>query len=559
MIKVKLKELSKRLNKSISEISNDTGLNRNTISALINEKVDGIRFDTLEKLQRAYKIRLDDILEMEILVEPENEKLYTQEGEIVPFTAWFPFLSLNSMPSEYFGEGFGKAYGYFKNDYMTNYWNENAMFRVSKYVYEEYSNPKKLEKLFKLFLIHADSLENIYHNSSDKITLSMDNDELVMYCSQLFKIHKKFWQYSCFIDGFDSGFDYQKINDISKKYNLSAEDISALTIPSKITFGSERILMMLEIVKKISRKKIKEQMLDKFLDNFIETDPQIASYRRNFDYYKSNYAHIDHITNNEIKEEIKNYLNNRDLLNGEYFKLKNYSRNHSKKIKRILSRLRLKQNPLFFFNQLTYWREYRKKINLMSFHIYENVLAAIEAKTGIPRAYLKYLSFEEVENALKGLISLQVLKERREKGMVIIFEKDKYKILIGKEADSFKEELDLKVEVKTKSKQMIISGQVASQGYAKGIARIILNKNDFGKFREGEVLVTGMTKPEFVPLMKMAIAIVTNEGGITCHAAIVSRELGKPCIIGTKNATEIIKDGDLVEVRAHHGTIRILK
>jgi pyruvate,water dikinase len=65
-----------------------------------------------------------------------------------------------------------------------------------------------------------------------------------------------------------------------------------------------------------------------------------------------------------------------------------------------------------------------------------------------------------------------------------------------------------------------------------------------------------MTRPDYVPAMKKAAAIVTNEGGITCHAAIVSRELGIPCIIGTKIATEVFKDGDVVEVNANHGWVR---
>ncbi|MEY2664432.1 MAG: hypothetical protein RIT04_240, partial [Candidatus Parcubacteria bacterium] len=78
-------------------------------------------------------------------------------------------------------------------------------------------------------------------------------------------------------------------------------------------------------------------------------------------------------------------------------------------------------------------------------------------------------------------------------------------------------------------------------------------------FEDGSVLVTSMTRPEFVPLMKKAIAIVTDEGGITCHAAIVSRELKKPCIIGTKVATQVLKDGDMVEVDANSGIVRILK
>ena len=65
-----------------------------------------------------------------------------------------------------------------------------------------------------------------------------------------------------------------------------------------------------------------------------------------------------------------------------------------------------------------------------------------------------------------------------------------------------------------------------------------------------------MTRPDYIIGIKKAAAIVTNEGGITCHAAIVSRELGIPCIIGTKIATEVFKDGDLVEVNANHGVVK---
>ena len=68
--------------------------------------------------------------------------------------------------------------------------------------------------------------------------------------------------------------------------------------------------------------------------------------------------------------------------------------------------------------------------------------------------------------------------------------------------------------------------------------------------------MTPMTRPEFLPLMKKAKAIITDEGGITCHAAIVSRELGIPCIIGTKIATKVLKDNDLVEVDAEKGIVR---
>jgi len=86
-----------------------------------------------------------------------------------------------------------------------------------------------------------------------------------------------------------------------------------------------------------------------------------------------------------------------------------------------------------------------------------------------------------------------------------------------------------------------------------------MNEKEFNKMNEGDILVTSMTRPEYVPLMWKSSAIVTDEGGITCHAAIVSREMGKPCIIGTNIATKVFKDGDLVEVDADKGIVRKVK
>jgi pyruvate,water dikinase len=68
-----------------------------------------------------------------------------------------------------------------------------------------------------------------------------------------------------------------------------------------------------------------------------------------------------------------------------------------------------------------------------------------------------------------------------------------------------------------------------------------------------------MTMPDFAPAMKKAAAIVTDEGGLTCHAAIISRELGKPCVVGTKFATRLLKDGDMIEVNANHGIVKKVK
>lgn len=104
-----------------------------------------------------------------------------------------------------------------------------------------------------------------------------------------------------------------------------------------------------------------------------------------------------------------------------------------------------------------------------------------------------------------------------------------------------------------------IEGTAASKGKYRGIAKIVLNQKDFRKIKEGDILVTEMTRPDFLPILKKAGAIVTDEGGLTCHAAIVARELGIPCIVGTRIGTRVLHDGNLIEVNADKGIITILK
>lgn len=107
-------------------------------------------------------------------------------------------------------------------------------------------------------------------------------------------------------------------------------------------------------------------------------------------------------------------------------------------------------------------------------------------------------------------------------------------------------------------KNNTISGVTASGGKITGVVKIILKTTEQDKLKEGEILVTAMTTPNFLPAMKRAIAFITDEGGITCHAAIVAREMKKPCIIGTKIATSTLKNGDVVEMDADKGIIRKL-
>lgn len=104
----------------------------------------------------------------------------------------------------------------------------------------------------------------------------------------------------------------------------------------------------------------------------------------------------------------------------------------------------------------------------------------------------------------------------------------------------------------------ILKGIGASAGVAEGIVKIVHDFHDTPQFREGYILVTEITEPAMVMMMNIAVAIVTDKGGITSHPAIISRELGIPCIVATKTATQILKDGMRIKVDGSRGEVYLL-
>ncbi|MDO5041261.1 MAG: phosphoenolpyruvate synthase [Peptoniphilus sp.] len=120
-----------------------------------------------------------------------------------------------------------------------------------------------------------------------------------------------------------------------------------------------------------------------------------------------------------------------------------------------------------------------------------------------------------------------------------------------KDGDEKMEEKELKKEVL----KMLVKGLPASPGIGRGKVKLIKDISEINLVEEGDILVTEMTNPDMVPAMRKAAGVVTDEGGRTCHAAIVSRELQIPCIVGSKNATKVLKTGDTVTVDATRGIV----
>jgi pyruvate,water dikinase len=205
-----------------------------------------------------------------------------------------------------------------------------------------------------------------------------------------------------------------------------------------------------------------------------------------------------------------------------------------------------------------YLRTYRKNIISKAHYLHLPLLFEIGRRMGVG-SDITLISYEEMINFLKNneIVSKKVIGERKE-AWAVLSVNGQISIISGKKSvEGIASKYGVE-DVKQQASQKQVKGQAACLGKATGKAIIIKNIREFGKIKQGDVLITPMTTPDYVPVMKKVAAIVTDEGGVTCHAAIVSREFNIPCIVGTSNATKVFSDGDLIEVDANTGIAKIV-
>lgn len=251
---------------------------------------------------------------------------------------------------------------------------------------------------------------------------------------------------------------------------------------------------------------------------------------------------------------------------GEYQKAKKIFDNADEELKRadfLLKKAKLSKalkRKVIFIRWFMYLRT--ETIDYMSLvsSAYKPVFELLALVFDLPLPACLNLTYDEIIYSLDNGLSLNLKNlalERLNNGYAYLIAPHGSYLVIGDEIDKLH---NLVVPFQKRMKEIkVIKGVAAFTGRVRGIARVILDSQDAHELRSQEVLVTAMTNPKFVPAMKKSAAIITNEGGILCHAAIMSREFRKPCIIGTKVATDIIKTGDLVEVDANKGVVKIIK
>ena len=325
------------------------------------------------------------------------------------------------------------------------------------------------------------------------------------------------------------------------------EYLQKLMSPKEYPF---QILEQIDLAKIALRVKKGEEIdLDKELDDHLQKYQWLSCY--NFD--------EDEFSLDDFKERLDVLLDLplKELESKTEDIIKKLERNESEfkvTVKEIdLSGELLKQVKLL--REFVFLRTYRIEMNSQSNFYIKPLLKEIAGRGGLSLEQLAMMLSDEIKEMIRdGKVPKLVNFGDRKKAAVTWLDDCSFGCAFGSKAQEIISEKLAGQEIPEQASE--IKGTVASKGgIVQGKVRIIAKEN-VANFQKDEILVTVMTSPEFMPAIQKARAIITDEGGVLCHAAIVSRELNKPCVIGTEIATKVLKTGDVVEVDAEQGIVR---
>ncbi|MBI5071330.1 hypothetical protein HZB93_00305 [Candidatus Falkowbacteria bacterium] len=200
----------------------------------------------------------------------------------------------------------------------------------------------------------------------------------------------------------------------------------------------------------------------------------------------------------------------------------------------------------------------RSELLFFTFYLLTLSLKRFARSSGKDYKDLQNLTRFEFIRMLRGgkIPRVSMLRQRYNFCVNYVKDLNDLRIFTGEKAEKIIRE---KFQIERVVKTGVIKGNIACAGKVRGVVKIINEPYEMKKIKKDDILVAVQTIPQLLPAMKLAAAFVTDIGGITSHAAIVAREMNKPCIIGTKNASKILKDGDLVEVDATKGVVKVIK
>jgi phosphohistidine swiveling domain-containing protein len=304
---------------------------------------------------------------------------------------------------------------------------------------------------------------------------------------------------------------------------------------------------------------IKTKTEDEIKDKYSEFYSKLQEHAKKYAWVYYVYAGPA-FTEKDFLDFIKDYLT-KDVNPGARLKELEEHKQEIKSLKQeYIEKLQPDEFNLAMINmagKIVWAKPRRKDYQSKSYYHAEKLMREIGKRLFISLEQVRSAPLEILEKALSGgELDVDKINEIYKFHVCVPNKDGTISVLTGKEAQDLSDNYVQRGEKEDFSKIKEIKGTCACEGKAKGTVKIVNQPSDMGKMNYGDILISTATTPSVVPAMRKAAAIITDEGGLTCHAAIVSREMNIPCIVGTKIITKALKDGDLVEVDAIKGIVK---
>jgi len=422
-----------------------------------------------------------------------------------------------------------------------------------------------------------DEDENIFYEKCNELKnlnlAKLKDDELMNHYTDYKRKYIKRVSSSSIIDGFVLYYDNQiaeKINKELESKNVQEKELVfskliATTFESFVT-ASEIFLLQIAILIKNSDKLLEEfkncdiKKIKNLLKKNKNIEDQINEYINRFFWIRNNVFKDEKITKDEVLQELIEMLKQEiDFTERREILLKSPLHNKERKVELFndLDISKQLQTILKISDDFALWQDMRKKSMLISTYYFSKIFEEIANRTIFHKDDLKYMFPSEIENIFKMSESeLKKLKDEAKKRRIksaVIYYKDGLEVITDPtEVDKLKLAV---IDEEDFSGVKQLRGISASPGKVVGKVCILKSVKEMEKLKPGQILVAVMTRPDYFPVMKKCSAIITDEGGITSHAAVVARELNIPCIVGTRIATKVLQDGDVVEIDGDNGGV----
>jgi len=429
-----------------------------------------------------------------------------------------------------------------------------------------FCNQKKMDSFFdehKKIRLGIDRLWKKYESENKK-----DQQSVLNFYDSLTAKSTQWWEYALYGENKGEIISQKVVAAIAKNKNLSEsqarEAVSLFLHSDEISvFTRERLEFYHLCLEACQNKKInsllEKQEYTEVLRNTV-FDQKIIQYVQTYFFRDTDFYDRKTLTKLAVLKEIKETCSQKGLedIKKDLSEIINPINKIIKKKKAIALELKLtpdEKNLLNLACKFVRWMDERKYGMMTQLYYFYSFFHHLSEQLAIPYEQIVALGVKDIRKIILGS---KLTRSNSQTPKLHIYEKGQHVFaFLGQEADH-QIEIISGLPPSLNDFSGIVACREKNNQKVKGKVKIIKDPV-LEPFQQGDILVTSMTRIEFVPLMKKALAIITDEGGIACHAAIVSRELGIPCLIGTKIATQVLKDGDLVEVDADKGIIRIIK